>query len=273
MRMFFVISGFVIPLSLDNGQYQMNNYLTFLYKRFLRLHIPFLCAVALTLGIMIVSYHGRGLPFPETFTSIVKMCVYLHVPVDNGVFWTLGIEAQYYIFIGLFFILIFNFPKITVGLIIPILVLVARITHVADFVSLSYFLIFFLLGNVGYLIYVKKGWLFINYFVLTGLLLYILLYYGIGQLIPSLITITIILYISVPIPKIFKFFGTISYSLYLIHYPIGMKLINAFKVHIDTRYDFFLFFGVLGIIIFLSWLFCKFIEYPSERLSRKLKYN
>lgn len=45
VHVFFVISGFVIPLSLNKSQYTINQYGHFLLKRFVRLHPPYLVAL------------------------------------------------------------------------------------------------------------------------------------------------------------------------------------------------------------------------------------
>jgi peptidoglycan/LPS O-acetylase OafA/YrhL len=273
VRMFFVISGFVIPLSLGQGRYTISNYFRFLYKRGVRLHIPFLVAVVLTLLIMLVSYKIRHLAFPETASSIIKMCFYMHVPVDNQVFWTLAIEAQYYAFIGLFFILLNKFPSLSAALFIPLLVLLGYTTNISQYISLFTFITFFFIGNIGYLIFYKKGNLVVNYIVLTGLLICSYIFHGVPFFIASLITILVILYFKFKTHRVFYFLGTISYSFYLIHFPIGMKLINVLKFRVNPSYDFLLLSFVLALVIGISTLFWKFVEKPSEALSRKMKYH
>src|SRR5256885_1756483 len=63
--MFFIVSGFVMPLSLYKGKFKVSNYFTFIHKRIIRLHIPYLCALAGTLIIMSISPILRNKPFPE----------------------------------------------------------------------------------------------------------------------------------------------------------------------------------------------------------------
>jgi peptidoglycan/LPS O-acetylase OafA/YrhL len=122
---FFVISGFVIPLSLLKGRYHINDYTRFLYKRVLRLHPPYLAALALTLIIMFLSYKARKVNFPENGVSIFKSIWYLHIPSDNPVFWTLAVEAQYYLFIGLFYILLTRYTKQSLFIGIPLLAIMS----------------------------------------------------------------------------------------------------------------------------------------------------
>jgi peptidoglycan/LPS O-acetylase OafA/YrhL len=68
VQVFFVISGFVIPLSMDKGGYRIVKYFTFLYKRVLRLHPPYLFALFLTFAIVVVSNQVKHIPFDQTFS-------------------------------------------------------------------------------------------------------------------------------------------------------------------------------------------------------------
>jgi peptidoglycan/LPS O-acetylase OafA/YrhL len=112
VHVFFVISGFVIPFSLYKAQYALKDYFLFLYKRFLRLHPPYIAGLIFTLILAAASYRSRHIPNPETFSSVFKSLFYIHAPADNPVFWTLRIEAEYYIFIGLFFVLLTKFLRL-----------------------------------------------------------------------------------------------------------------------------------------------------------------
>ncbi|WP_028669044.1 acyltransferase family protein [Runella zeae] len=103
VHIFFVVSGFIIPYSMYKSHYTLNNYFKFLYKRLIRLHPPYLFALLLTLIISFFSYKLRHLNFPETLKSVFFSFFYFHVPADNPVFWTLAVEAQYYLLIGIIF--------------------------------------------------------------------------------------------------------------------------------------------------------------------------
>ncbi len=272
VHIFFVVSGFVIPLSLYKGKYKINNYPRFLYKRVLRLHLPYLAALALTLIIIYFSYRIKHLPFPENAVSIFKSVFYLHAPVDNPVFWTLFVEAQYYIFIGLFFELIMNYSWIAYFIVMPILLIAGQVLNHEVF-FLFYYFVFFFVGNVGYMIYLGNGNKTVNYVVLAGLLLFIAFLYELPAFISALVAITFILLFRKSLPPVLKFAGTISYSIYLIHFPIGTKIINFTKGRVSPSYYWVLFFLTLIITLALAWIFYKVVEEFSERLSKKIKYN
>ena len=272
VHIFFVISGFVIPLSLYKGKYKINSYPRFLYKRFLRLYPPYLAALALTLVIMYVSYRMRHLPFPENALSIFKSIFYLHAPSDNPVFWTLFVEAQYYIFIGLFFVLIMKHSWIAYFIVMPILLIAGQVLNHGDFLLFFYF-VFFFVGNVGYMIYSGNGNKTMNYIVLAGLLLFIAFLYKLPAFISALVAITFILLFLKSLPPILKFAGTISYSVYLIHFPIGTKIINFIKGRVSPSYNWILFILTLILTLIVAWIFYKVFEEFSERLSKKIKYK
>ena len=73
--------------------------------------------------------------------------------------------------------------------------------------------------------------------------------------------------------KFLDLFGEISYSVYLIHFPIGVKLLNLISGHLNPRYYVFLFILTLIIVSGISMVFWKFIEKPAGDLSNKIKYG
>ncbi|MEO6547568.1 MAG: acyltransferase [Ferruginibacter sp.] len=272
VHIFFVISGFVIPLSLFYGKYRLRDYPRFLYKRLLRLHPPYLAALVITLIIVFFSYKVRHIAFPESVPSILKSLVYLHAPADNPVFWTLLVEAQYYLLIGLLYSLLMNWPRIALLVFIPILVLLTQ-TPIVGNVMLFQYLAFFLIGTAGFLIYTNNGVRILNFAFLISILAFIAFRYEIPAFISSFSAIFIILTYRRSVPEYLKFPGKISYSIYLLHFPVGVKLINLLKPRIDLSYSWMLFIFTLAIVFIISLLFYKVFEEYSEKLSKKIKYE
>ena len=271
VHIFFVISGFIIPFSLFKGNYQLKNYPQFLYKRVLRLHPPYLAALVLTLTIMYFSYKARHVPFPETITSIFEGVFYLHTPPDNPVFWTLLVEAQYYIFIGLFYILLMHSARLAYFIAIPILLLLCH-TVAKPYLLISSYLSFFLLGNITYMIYTNNGEKIVNLIALAGMLIFIAFFSKFPALLFATSTFSFIILFKKAIGPIPAFIGNISYSIYLIHFPLGVKLINFLKPRINPQYNWLLFGGTLVLTIATAWVFYKIFEEFSERLSKKIRY-
>lgn len=272
VHVFFVISGFVIPLSLFRGKYHSNNYPKFLLKRFLRLHPPYLAALLLTLIIVFASCKVKHIEFPENSYTIFKSLFYLHAPNDNPVFWTLKVEAQYYTFIGIFYILLIKFPRIALLFFVPLLLIITQ-TYISDYLDLFQYIVFFLVGTIGFLVYTKTGDFYLNSIVLVSLFLYISFFYNIPALIASAFTLLFILLFKRKVATKIKFLGLISYSIYLIHFPIGIKFINLLKPRIAPNYSWLLFLIATTLCILISWAFYLIFESYSEKLSKKIKYN
>jgi len=272
VHIFFVISGFVIPFSLYKAKYEIIDYFRFLYKRLLRLHPPYLVALAITLIISAASYRYRHLPNPETAVTIVKSLFYAHAPSDNPVFWTLRIEAEYYIFMGAFFVLISKFPKMAIVIGLPLL-LVASQTPIINYIGLLNYIVFFLIGTIGYMIYISKKMPLFEMITLAVLITFSFIYYEFPACIAATATVLIILYYRRPVHTILEFPGEISYSVYLIHFPIGIKIINMLQPRMSPSSYWILFFVGTTVCVTLGWMFWKFIEKPSAALSNNVKYG
>lgn len=272
VQCFFIISGFVIPLSLYKGAYLLSDYPRFLLKRFYRLHPPYLAALILTLLIMFGSYYMRNIDFPEDIFSILKASIYLRAPADNPVFWTLRVEAEYYLFIGVFYLILLKQTRFTYFIFMPIILIISQIFDIKH-ITLIPFIAYFLVGFLLFLIYFDLQKKKEIYFILFLYLLFIFIFYGFIEGVTSFLTVGFILFYDKSIANIFNYFGKISYSLYLIHFPIGIKLINLSKQYVPNEYQWILFFAALGMSIFTAHIFYLIFEKFSDKLSKKIKYK
>lgn len=271
VQVFFVVSGFVIPLSLKKSRYSIDQYGRFLLKRVIRLHPPYLVALALSLIIGYTSYRARNLGFPETIESIFLSMFYLHISEINPVFWTLVVEAQYYMLIGITYGLLTKYPRLSLSIGIPVLLLIGQ-SPVAEYIRLFAFINFFLIGWVVFLIYTKQGSLKFNFIGLVALLIIASLNHEIPAVIASLFTVAVILFYRLPIPSAIAFPGKLSYSIYLIHYPIGVKFINLTSRYISPSVSWTLFPVAMLLVGVVAWAFWRLIEAPSAELSSAVKY-
>jgi len=271
VQMFFVISGFVIPLSLDRGNYKLPSYLTFLKKRAFRLHPPYVVALLLTVLVAYFSHKSKGMPYNEDALSITKSFFYLHFPGDNPVFWTLGVEVTYYLFIGLSFPLFKKQPVIATLVLTPLLAFVSQ-TIITDYVNFFNFSLYFLIGIFGYFVYTKQNLMF-NY---IGMALSIAGSFYLNEIIGTsvaLFTILFIFFYNYKVPKLFNFLGEISYSVYLIHFILGVKFINLSTRYISPSYYWVLLITAILFVYAVSYVFYLLIEIPSANLSNKVKYK
>ena len=112
---FFVISGFIIPYSLLGKGYSLREFGPYIAKRIIRINPPAYAAMALVLlqWFLIDRFFNHN----QVYTGGITLNQIIHnmlftVPFTQykwvvGIFWTLAIEFQFYIFIGLFFRVLF----------------------------------------------------------------------------------------------------------------------------------------------------------------------
>ena len=102
---FFVISGFILPWTLERGGYRLKDYGRFLWKRTLRLHPLYLLSVVTML--LPVLWGGTSSMESRTWRDWWPHFFYLNGLLDRPwlmqIYWTLALEAQYYLAIGLIF--------------------------------------------------------------------------------------------------------------------------------------------------------------------------
>ncbi len=114
-QLFFVVSGYIVPYSLLRQQYRLPRYGAFLRRRFVRVAPPFYIAALLTvLNQVVVS---RLLPAGTSVILLPSLAKVIHnllftVPYTTqewiiGAAWTLGVEWQFYLLIGLLLPLLF----------------------------------------------------------------------------------------------------------------------------------------------------------------------
>lgn len=93
VQLFFVISGFVIFMTLERTQ----DWRDFLVSRFARLFPAYWVAVLLTwLVVWRFSLPGREVPASAMWINLTMLQGWLHAPHVDGVYWTLTVELAFY---------------------------------------------------------------------------------------------------------------------------------------------------------------------------------
>jgi len=187
------------------------------------------------------------------------------------VYWTLAIEFQFYLIAAAIFPLLIHPKKyISIVTITVFAVLGAFITN-HNFIF-NYGLLFsvgiiMFLYQIGYL---KKGEFGI---MLLIILIMIFAKFDKRYLIAALLPYFFVMYFDFS-NSFSKFLGNISYSLYLIHIPIGGRVINLAKTFTEDEFTRSIFvFVAMAVSIFASWIFFKLIEKPTMLLSKRLSYQ
>lgn len=289
--MFFIISGFVLPYSMKST-YRLKHYLTFITKRLLRLDPVYIIALLFSAALLYIKTRiaTGGEPWTPSIGQLSSHFLYL-VPFTphrwiNEVFWTLGIEFQFYIIVGLLLPLIRQSLEkhsrwfCCICVVLSLLSLGFGATAADVGFTIVPYVSLFSLGVVGYGCYMKKVSK-IDFFVTSTLLIILYSLNPVGDVSKGIIaatTLLLILFWSAPKLKI-RMLGTISYSLYVVHYPIvtfingniGRTLIERGGVWSSIPWVF----PISSIIVSLvaAYLLYTLVEVPAIRLSKAVKYS
>ena len=239
VQLFFIISGFVIYLTLGKTK----NWKDFVISRFSRLYPVYWVSVIITSGVIwTFSLPGRE---PSLFSMMVNMSMiqdWFSIPHVDGVYWTLSLELSFYL-IMLFVFILDRLERIEVICIRWILfILLARgceeyfsfqILPVIKILLILDYANLFIIGIMFYRRYVQKShWGAIVIIFASLLLEFILHGYESGiicSLFAAMVNMAIfrnkiadIIFSAKPL----IFIGSISYSLYLLHQNIGYVMLR-----------------------------------------------
>lgn len=276
---FFVVSGFVIPWSLHRGGYLISHYGRFLLKRVVRLDPPYVASIILVLVLAYLStlsHLYRGKPFSIDWAQVALHLGYLNVffpekPWLNTVYPTLAVEFEYYLLIGLLHpLLVHPSPLVrrtTLGLFLLACFALPFPKHLPHYAPL------FALGIVAY--QMKTGLVGRQEGTVAAALAALVALIGSDPLhVPvGLASFVVILCVG-RTNAIIAFFGSISYSVYLLHVPLGSRVINLGSYWAHSLWaKAGLILAAFAVTIAGAWLFHRFIEKPSQGLSRRIKYQ
>jgi peptidoglycan/LPS O-acetylase OafA/YrhL len=116
VMIFFVISGFIIPYALSKKNYLRKDFQEFMIRRLARLNPPYYASLFLTIGFSYcVSIFSTGnlnnslvvFDLWKIFLHLTYLIPFTSEAWYNNIYWTLAIEFQYYLLIGLFYPFIF----------------------------------------------------------------------------------------------------------------------------------------------------------------------
>ncbi|KLT66636.1 hypothetical protein AB669_05545 [Pedobacter sp. BMA] len=263
VAIFFVVSGFIIPYSLWNSNYTIRNFFRYLARRSLRIDPPVLAIIMITIlithefNIVRILYNIFYLvPFSDSYKWY------------NGVFWTLGIEFQFYLIIGLTIGLIINK---NIKVIVFFILLISMTGYFIQLKNNYGFILhsahYFGFGILTLLIYKKRISILYGHILLFGLCFFLSCSISILTGCIGYFSALAILHLSFR-NIITDYFGRISYSLYLTHPLAGFYLADYLKHFQLNIYLLILILVILCTLI--ANLFYAAIERPALKFSKRI---
>lgn len=277
VELFFLLSGFIICYALPSTYNIKSDLKTFLVKRITRIEPPYIISIILLIVINEIAKIYSGVRFDFKISDFLLHLGYLDNfgfgTYYNVVYWTLGIEFQFYLLIAFIFPLLVNKSVTAVFLVLSAL-LVLSLIHLNNMAVIFTYLPVFCAGFLVFLYGFNKSIHLTAYLIMTGLSLLLIWYnLGIAALITTIAGILILFFFNYSNPVI-KYFSQISYSLYLTHVFIGGKVVNLGVRFVNTDVQrYALFFVALGVSIVSAHLFYMIIERPSLKFSKRYQYQ
>jgi peptidoglycan/LPS O-acetylase OafA/YrhL len=297
--LFFAISGFVISMTLYNRLSTLKEWGRFFLRRQLRLDPPYWTAIAVSVvsAIAINAYrpetHAPAPDIADVIAHIFYVQDFLGIRPIVGVFWTLCLEIQFYLFFGAIILLLARqgySGRTFAWLMLPLYLL-----SIANFWGLvpappGLFLSRWFEFFTGVIVFL--AWR--NHISRTQVWCYLGALLAISLLDPptdieiARVTVATVLLIALIFwfavesggiktwldARLWRYLGDISYSLYLTHALIGIRLLKIIVHAQDSAARTWLMF-LLALILSVAAadLMYRFIERPSMNLSHKLKWR
>jgi peptidoglycan/LPS O-acetylase OafA/YrhL len=280
---FFAISGFIMPYALYRGNYGLRNFGRFMLKRMVRLDPPYLLAIVFCLLVSyLASLHPLSkVPFHFTWPNLALHLFYLcpffgqsWVTGGGDVFWTLGIEFQYYLLLALIFPLLNHSKRWVMW---GTLCLFTGACIIWDEGYRWRFILpytpFFAMGMITFWHYIGRIQIR-TYLVTLGFLAVLAAWkFEFNQAIAPVVAATLIAFYRRPYAPL-QFFGKISYSLYLFHFAIALRVVNyCDRFEWGHHWTWLIILCGCAACIGLASLIYYFVERPSRDFSQRIRYN
>lgn len=283
VEVFFVLSGFVIPLSIFRiGEKQNFAFHRFMIRRAIRVEIPFLASIGLFLLFWALTgafvEDSRSIP-STSLETIILNGAYL-VPFFDSywlqpVYWTLAYEFAFYIIVGSTFF--WFLPKESS---MPQLAVLSALSMLVGFGLIPIYWLLFCLWAASFRnLFVTRSRKELGIScVLIGVAM--VLQEGAAEYFAGLLTVYLVIStVGIEMKgvagKILSGLGAISYSLYLTHILIGNRIVGfgLKRIGEDIEYQIPLTLFALFSSIAFAVLFYISIERPAHNLARKVSVH
>ena len=276
VALFFLISGFVIPISLEKQSTK-----NFLIQRFFRIYPTYWVGMLVTAGFLALSAYYLRQPVFFNWQGLLinaTLCLrqWLNVPSIDSINWTLEVEIGFYALMALF-TQWFSTQKLKHLVILPIVLSVFSLIIQIPFLKFHSALLIFMLMGTGFLNFYKqyftlKQFAIYNVVAMACFLAAIHLNRDLHHE-PSFTTyfyalfcFTVLYYFREKIPYngVLDFISTISYPLYIVH-GFNSYVIMSFLYQVIPNY-----WVCTGTGLFFSLSAAILLHYLAEKPSLKL---
>ncbi|MES2902612.1 MAG: acyltransferase [Pseudomonadota bacterium] len=278
VEIFFVISGFIIPFVMLKARFRWNDAVSFMARRFTRIWPPSAVLIALSVAQYAVATRLQESPSVEwaqpSATMIISNLLYA-VPLTghewiSGVFWTLAVEFQYYLFLALVFPLLASGRKWLMAA--GVASLVSGLLPGAETILFLRYAIYFAMG--GLCLLYRERLLERRPFLVALIVMAAVasIQHGFLPTAFSVATVLAIAFVSLRNP-VLTFLGTISYLLYLVHILVASSFEYVLVSLFDPSSPAARLLGQLvciALAIAGAWIFYRLVERPSIAWSRRV---
>lgn len=286
VMVFFLISGFIIThVARSEGP------LRFTIRRVFRIYPAYwvVLTVVLGFGLSDTPFDYSVLHDWRNVLRLATITNYLHDPQNTvlGVAWTLQIEVMFYAMVAIVTPLIRRAPMLALTFELALVYAIIASAHVAGG---DWFLV---AANVAYLPYLLIGQAIYFYWagglsgpraLLLGWLAYFAAVFGIwrihtdfldpghSRILGLIVALGIFVWAMnyghrIGLMRLPRLFSDISYSLYLVHGPVGLAIIAGLRTHIG--YGNAALLALLAVLLLAYIIHCM-IERPFIELGRQL---
>jgi peptidoglycan/LPS O-acetylase OafA/YrhL len=283
VQIFFCISGFILLYSLYKHEYRLKDYFRFILRRLIRLEPAYILSILLVLFFSYVIAPALDVPFSSNHGNTFDLILHLLYLVPfyksaqwvQGVNWTLAIEFQFYLLVGLLAVLLI---RSTLHKYWKHLILISISCFSLIYLERTFFLVwltFFGLGMTTFLMTVQQ-FTWKDYFIqlIPASVINYLVFSSPYFLFFLAFTPVLIFMLLEKKNMPFQFLGKISYSIYLVHGVIGIFTVQFFQRYFDLS-NIWSQIAVLFLATFLSvviaWFMYILAEKPFTNLSKKIQ--
>jgi peptidoglycan/LPS O-acetylase OafA/YrhL len=278
VEVFFVISGFVIPFVLRRANYRLKDYGPFVVRRIVRLDPPYFASILVAVGLAYASaavpgFRGQPPAFsvPQLLSHVAYANGLLGFHAINVVYWSLSLEFQYYLLIGLAAPLLLSEKRIVrIGALAALSIAALALPN--KLIVFSWFFLF----ELGILTFYFRGRMVSLSGYLAGVVLMAVgthVTLGLATALVAVATTLLMAFVELR-NRPLLFLGDISYSLYLIHVPVGGRIINGgSRLALGPAGWVLLTLAAFVVAVLVAYGFHLLVERPAREWATRIPYG